>query len=143
VIDDEIDVEIRQKIDECAHHAAGALELESQFRNIWFNTRATVEMGAAAFAEYPAFARATPQPQYVSADTREIHSLPQLRHVRDRLALAARLRFVLEDPTQLASNCVFDYVVDQLADADYDPAKVFLVGFSDVDYSAARAAAVA
>jgi len=50
---------------------------------------------------------------------------------------------VLEDPTQLLSNVAAQYVLDQLAANDNDPARVFIVGFSDADYLAAREAVVA
>jgi hypothetical protein len=50
---------------------------------------------------------------------------------------------VLEDPAQLLSNVAAQYVLDQLAAHDNDPAQVFIAGFSDVDYLAAHAAVLA
>jgi hypothetical protein len=50
---------------------------------------------------------------------------------------------VLEDPTQLLSNVAAQYVLDQLAANNNNPTQVFIAGFSDVDYLAARAAVVA
>ncbi len=47
---------------------------------------------------------------------------------------------MLEDPAQLLSNVAAHYVIDQLAEAGNDPARVFIAGFSDVDYEAARGA---
>ena len=111
--------------------------LEAGFRTLWFNTQASLEMADPIFASYPRFEPAHDAPLYLSSDTQHVDRLPTVRDVRDRAALITRLRFVLEDPSQLLSNAAADYVIDQLATHAYDPAKVFIAGFTDIDYAAA------
>jgi hypothetical protein len=114
--------------------------LEAQFRTIWFNTRASTDMAARLFDGYPRFVPAADVPLYVSPQARQVDRLPAVRTVDDRFALIARLRFVLEDPLQLASNAAADYVIDQLAEHGNQPSKVFIAGFTDVDYTAVQRA---
>ncbi|MDB6091593.1 MAG: hypothetical protein JWN85_4377 [Gammaproteobacteria bacterium] len=114
--------------------------LEAQFRTLWFNTRTTTDMAACLFEGYPRFVPAAAVPLYVSPQMSEVDRLPKVRTVEDRFALIARMRFVLEDPLQLASNSVADYVIDQLAEHGNDPSKVFIAGFTDIDYAAVRRA---
>lgn len=109
-----------------ASDPARAAELETQFRNLWFNLRVGVEMGSKLFDGDP-------------VDFRFGSLAAPVTHP-DRSDLIARLRLVLEDPTQLLSNVAAKYVLDQLADNDNDPTRVFIAGFSDVDYLAARSA---
>ena len=111
--------------------------LETGFRTLWFNTQASLDMADPMFASYPRFEPARDAPLYLSSDTLQVDRLPTVRDVRDREALITRLRFVLEDPSQLLSNAAADYVIDQLATHGYDPAKVFIAGFTDIDYVAA------
>jgi hypothetical protein len=122
-----------------ASDPARAADLESQFRSLWFNLRAGVEMGSKLFEGYPT--------QHGSGSTPASHPngapLTTGASNSDRSALISQLRLVLEDPTQLLSNVAAQYVIDQLAEADNDPARVFIAGFSDVDYAAARAAQAA
>jgi hypothetical protein len=40
----------------------------------------------------------------------------------------------MEDPTQLLSNCVADYIVDQLQDNGNRPDRVEIPGFTNVTY---------
>jgi hypothetical protein len=121
-----------------ASDPARAADLESQFRSLWFNLRAGVEMGSKLFEGYPT--------QRGSGSAPATHPdggpLTTGAGNSDRSALISQLRLVLEDPTQLLSNVAAQYVIDQLAQADNDPARVFIAGFSDVDYAAARAAAL-
>jgi hypothetical protein len=105
--------------------------LETQFRSLWFNLRVGVEMGSKLFDGDPVAPPALP-----------VAAAAPVRHP-GRAALIAQLRLVLEDPTQLLSNVAAQYVLDQLAAHDNDPAQVFIAGFSDVDYLAARAAVMA
>jgi hypothetical protein len=46
----------------------------------------------------------------------------------------ARLRRIMEDPSQLLSNCVADYIVDQLHSNGNQPQKVEIPGFTNVSY---------
>ena len=47
----------------------------------------------------------------------------------------ARLRRIMEDPTQLLSNCVADYVVAQLRAHGNRPEAVPVPGFTNVDFA--------
>jgi hypothetical protein len=116
-----------------ASDPARAAELETQFRSLWFNLRAGVEMGSKLFEDDPVDRRPETAPQ----STPRLDAAPVTHPGRS--ALIAQLRLVLEDPTQLLSNVAAKYVLDQLAANDNDPARVFIAGFSDVDYLAARA----
>jgi Domain of unknown function (DUF5624) len=98
-------------------------DLESQFRTLWFNIRAGVEMGSKLFGN----ASSWPQDSRCSMST--------ATGGYDRSQLRAQLRLVLEDPRQLLSNVAASYVIDQLAAHDNEPSKVFIPGFSDVDYA--------
>jgi hypothetical protein len=122
---------------EAASDPARWPQLERGFRTLWFNHQASLEMAEPIFAPYPCFVPAREMPLYLSSATREVDRLPAVRDVRDREALITRLRFVLEDPSQLLSNVAADYVIDQLATNGYDPGKVFIAGFTDTDYAAA------
>jgi hypothetical protein len=60
--------------------------------------------------------------------------MPPIRSVDDREATVARLRRIMEDPSQLLSNCVADYIVDQLHSNGNQPQKVEIPGFTNVSY---------
>ena len=45
-----------------------------------------------------------------------------------------RLRFVMEDPRQLLSNCVAHFVIDQLCENGVRPELVVVPGFTNVVY---------
>lgn len=98
--------------------------LEEPLRRIWFNTRATVELGALMFPDRPRYA-----PGRVDAP-----EMPAIHGPEDWPAMVTRLRMVLEDPRQLLSGCVTDYAVGQLVAASNDPAKVVVPGLDGVDY---------
>jgi hypothetical protein len=147
-----------------ASDPARAAGLESQFRSLWFNLRVGVEMGSRLFDGDPvsrgpeiapasrpdmpapaapgAAASATAPPAAAAPATAASAAAAPVEHP-GRPALIAQLRLVLEDPTQLLSNVAAQYVLDQLAANNNNPTQVFIAGFSDVDYLAARAAVVA
>ena len=114
--------------------AAGRAALEAQFRQIWFSTRATVEVGREMFAGYPAFEPAINSAPVIDASTRSISEMPAVRSPDDRRAVMTRLRFVMEDPAQQLANSVAPYIVDQLCDSDNRPADVIVAGFTNVTY---------
>jgi hypothetical protein len=60
--------------------------------------------------------------------------MPPITSIDDRDATAARLRRIMEDPAQLLSNCVADYIVDQLHDNGNQPQNVAIPGFTNVSY---------
>ncbi|KVS75501.1 DUF5624 domain-containing protein [Burkholderia cepacia] len=104
--------------------AAGLAELERTYRHLWLNTRASVDVARALFPAQPAY-RFDPTP---------LDGMPPIATVDDRDATAARLRRIMEDPSQLLSNCVADYIVDQLHENGNRPRAVEIPGFTNVDY---------
>jgi hypothetical protein len=114
--------------------AAGRAALEAQFRQIWFSTRATVEVGREMFAGYPAFEPTINSAPVIDASTRSIGEMPAVRSPDDRRAVMTRLRFVMEDPAQQLANSVAPYIVDQLCDSGNRPADVIVAGFTNVTY---------
>jgi len=101
----------------------GLAQLEASYRRLWCHTRASVEVSRRAFDGYPAFHF-------------EPHAgdMPIIRSIDDREACVARLRRIMEDPQQLLSNCVADYVVDALRESGNQPEAVQVPGFSDVAF---------
>ncbi|MDB4966247.1 MAG: hypothetical protein JWN44_1936, partial [Myxococcales bacterium] len=63
------------------------------------------------------------------------HDMAPIASSDDRDACISRLRRIMEDPTQLLSNCVADYVVEALRANGNDPRAVQVPGFSNVDYT--------
>jgi len=104
--------------------AAGLAELERSYRALWLNTRASIDVARALFPEQRPY-RFDPAP----AD-----GMPPIRSVDDREATTARLRRIMEDPSQLLSNCVADYIVDQLHSNGNQPQQVEIPGFTNVRY---------
>ena len=110
-------------------------KLSTEFREIWNNTRASVEMARAMFEGFPSFEIAirTPPALPLTA-TSVLHEMPSLRSPDDRFTAIARLRVVMEDPGQLLANSVASYVVDQLCACDNRPGEVVIPGFTNVSY---------
>jgi Domain of unknown function (DUF5624) len=108
--------------------------LNGEYRDLWCNTRASTELARLMFKGYPVFNVAVPQPPPVAMEMPMIvREMPQLRSPDDRFGAIARLRVTMEDPTQLLVNAV-TYIVDRLCECDNDPAKVFIPGFTSVQY---------
>ncbi len=109
--------------------------LEQPLRQIWSNTRATVELGDLMF---PGLPRYTPGhltlPDISDPSVTEISEMPVIHGANDWRAMTTRLRMVLEDPRQLLSGSVTDFAVSQLVAADNDPAKVTVPGLDNVTY---------
>ena len=120
---------------------ASRTALENQFRQIWFSTRVTVEVGRAMFEGYPAFKPTINSAPVIDATTHSIGELPAMRSPYDRRAVITRLRFVMEDPAQQLANSVAHYIIDQLCACNNRPADVVIAGFTNVSYprSASRA----
>lgn len=104
--------------------AAGMKALESAYRQVWCQTRASVEVARSLFPGATAY-------DFVPGAAA---SMPPITGLHDRAACAARLRRIMEDPQQLLSNCVADYVVDELERCDNRPERVAIPGFTDVAY---------
>ncbi len=102
----------------------GMVELEASFRRIWCHTRASVEASRRMFDGYEAYVF-TPSPS---------EGMPVIRSLDDREACVARLRRIMEDPQQLLSNCVADYVVDALSRNGNRPEQVEIPGFTNVTF---------
>ena len=113
--------------------AASRIALEAQFRQIWFSTRVTVEVGRSMFEGYPAFVPMINSAPVIDAKTQSIGELPAMRSPDDRRTIMTRLRFVMEDPAQQLANSVAHYIIDQLCDGKR-PEDVVIAGFSNVTY---------
>ncbi|ASL41985.1 hypothetical protein bAD24_I00755 [Burkholderia sp. AD24] len=104
--------------------AAGLAELERDYRGLWLNTQASIDVARRLF----------PDQQAYRFDPAAADNMPPITSPDDRDATAARLRRIMEDPAQLLSNCVADYVVDQLHENGNQPHEVVIPGFSNVTY---------
>ena len=104
-------------------------KLNSEFRGIWNNTRASVELARGMFDGFPAF-EAAMHPAG--------NQMPPLHSPDDRFTAITRLRFVMEDPAQLLANSVAPYIVDQLCACGNRPAEVVIPGFTRVNYPPRR-----
>jgi hypothetical protein len=112
-------------------------KLNTEFRQIWTSTRATVELAGGMFEGFPAFeATVRPAPTVDAAGKMIIHEMPPLRSPDDRFTAITRLRMVMEDPRQLLANSVASYIIDQLSEHGNRPAEVFIPGFTNVAYPA-------
>lgn len=105
-------------------NAEALRDLEKTYRQIWCHTRASVDVARKMFQAYEAF---TFRP--IEAET-----LPAIKSLGDHAACVARLRRIMEDPQQLLSNCVADYIIDELRRCNYRPEDVQIPGFTNVDY---------
>jgi hypothetical protein len=108
--------------------------LEAQYRQIWFSTRVTVEVGREMFQGYPAFQPTFNKPPTLDENTRSLSEMPAIRSLEDRRAFITRLRFVMEDPGQQLANAVAHYILDQMSEDSIDPGAVFVPGFTDIAY---------
>lgn len=110
-------------------------KLSAEFREIWCNTRASVDLARRMFDGYPAYDGATvAAPPALDDASLSMSEMPRLRSPDDRFTAVARLRMVMEDPRQLLANSVASYIADELCAHDNDPTKVFIPGFSNVRY---------
>jgi hypothetical protein len=86
------------------------------------------------FEGYPSFSKSIEEPPVIEPKTRTLRAMPRLRSPDDRVTAITRLRFVMEDPTQLLSNSVAHFVIDQLNDHGNRPEAVVIPGFSNITY---------
>jgi hypothetical protein len=109
--------------------------LNLEFRDIWNNTRASADLARAMFEGFPAFEPTTGVAFSASGTGRlTLHEMPPLRSASDRFTAITRLRFVMEDPTQLLANSVAPYIIDQLCESGNRPGEVLIPGFANVEY---------
>lgn len=113
---------------------AGRTAVEAQFRQIWFSSRASVEVGRLMFADYPAYQPPINGAPFVDATTQTISELPAVRSPDDRRAIITRLRLVMEDPGQQLANAAAQYIIDELCAVDNHPEKVVIPGFTNTTY---------
>jgi Domain of unknown function (DUF5624) len=111
-------------------------EIEGQARELFLHLRANIDLARGMFEGYPAFAKSIDEPPVIEPTTRSLHAMPRLRSPDDRFTAITRLRFVMEDPTQLLSNSVAHFVIDQLCEQQNQPNLVVIPGFSTVSYPA-------
>jgi hypothetical protein len=109
-------------------------ETERRVRELFLHLRANIDLARLMFEGYPAFAKSIEEPPVIEPSTKSLHAMPRLRSPDDRLTAITRLRFVMEDPTQLLSNSVAHFVIDQLCENDNQPERVVIPGFSSVSY---------
>ena len=104
--------------------ATGLIALENTYRMLWQNTRASIDVARELFPDHPGY----------RFEPTAAESMPPITSVNDRDATTARLRRIMEDPSQLLSNCVADYIVDQLQANGNHPERVEIPGFTNVTY---------
>jgi Domain of unknown function (DUF5624) len=109
-------------------------EAEGQFRDIFLHLRANIDMSRIMFEGYPSFSKSIEEPPVIEPKTKTLRAMPRLRSPDDRLTAITRLRFVMEDPTQMLSNSVAHFVTDQLAEHGNRPEAVVIPGFSNITY---------
>ena len=114
--------------------AEGRAAIEEQFRQIWFSSRATVEVGRLMYEGYPAYRPVINNAPVVDDATRSVSELPIVRSPDDRRAIITRLRIVMEDPGQQLANAAAQYMIDQLCATDNNPRSVFIPGFTNTTY---------
>ena len=75
----------------------------------------------------------------IGPGTATVHAKPALKGPDDWFALVTRLRVVLEDPTQLVSGAVTDFVSAELVAHSNDPSAVTVPGLDGEPYPRAGA----
>jgi hypothetical protein len=112
--------------------------LEVDYRYFWSKTKVTAEMGAKMFPTLPAFVPDIGAETAVGIAGTSLSEMPQLRDAYDRETALARLKLVMEDPRQLLSNSVSQFIIVSLCDNGNQPHSVIVPGFTNVDYPAAK-----
>jgi hypothetical protein len=113
---------------------ARVAEIEGQVREVFLQLRANTDLARVMFEGYPAFAKSIEESPVIEPTTQSLHAMPRLRSPDDRFTAITRLRFVMEDPTQLLSNSVAHFVIDQLCEHNNQAELVVIPGFSKVSY---------
>jgi hypothetical protein len=114
--------------------AGRVAEIERQVREVFLQLRANTDLARAMFDGYPSFVKSIEESPVIEPTTKSLHAMPRLRSPDDRFTAITRLRFVMEDPTQLLSNSVAHFVIDQLCEQNNQPELVVIPGFSRVSY---------
>jgi hypothetical protein len=111
--------------------------IEAQLRGFWATTYARIQLAGRMFPQYPRFVPGECPSTAVTPATRSVSAPPRLTTAEDIFSFVARLRFVMEDPTQLLSGSVASYVLGQLA-LGKQPVDVAIPGLTGVAYPPAR-----
>jgi len=101
--------------------------LEKTLRVQWATLYGRSQLAAGMFPHHPRFAPAVCPQSDVSPGMATVHVPPRATTAKDLFAFVARLRFMMEDPTQLLSSTVASYVLEQLA-AGTPPGEVPIPG---------------
>jgi hypothetical protein len=109
-------------------------EVERQIREVFLQLRANTDLAERMFQGYPRFTKSIEEAPVIEPETKALKAMPRLRSPNDRETAITRLRFVMEDPTQLLSNSVAHFVIDQLCECGNEPHRVVIPGFSKVSY---------
>ena len=88
--------------------------LEASLRTQWATLYGRSQLAAGMFPSYPRFVPAPCPQSIVTPATSIVHVPPRAATAEDLFAFVARLRFMMEDITQLLSGSVASYVLDQL-----------------------------
>jgi hypothetical protein len=112
--------------------------LEADYRLFWSKTKVTAEMGAKMFPSFPAFVPDIGAKAQIDSAAATRSDMPQLRHSDDRHTAIARLKRVMEDPRQLLSNSVSQFIIDSLCQNDNQPGSVIVPCFTNTSHPAAH-----
>ena len=110
--------------------------IEARYREQWTRTRVTAEIGGKMFDGFPGFVPDVRPSPILTTGTTTISEMPRLRHPEDRQTAITRLRLVMEDPRQLLSNAVSEFIIDELCDNGLDPAAVTIPCFTATTFPA-------
>ncbi len=108
---------------------------EVTYRAIWAHTYARTQLAGRMFPDYPSFVPPDCPESNVTPSTRKISAPPRATSADDLFSFVARLRFVMEDATQLLSTSVSSYILGQLI-AGTAPENVPIPGLTGVTYPA-------
>jgi hypothetical protein len=86
------------------------------------------------FLGYPRFAAPSAERPVIGPGTASVEAKPALKGPDDWFALVTRLRVVMEDPRQLLSGAVTDYVSSELVRHGNDPSAVTVPGLDGEPY---------
>jgi hypothetical protein len=113
---------------------AVAAAMEDYYRRLWAGLRATSELADGMFRGYPRFAAPSAERPVIGPGTASVAVKPALRGPDDWFALVTRLRVVMEDPRQLLSGAVTDYVSSELVRHGNNPFRVTVPGLDGEPY---------
>ena len=112
--------------------------IEERYREQWTRTRVTAEIGGKMFDGFAGFVPDVRPSPILTTGTTTISDMPRLRHPGDRETAITRLRLVMEDPRQLLSNAVSEFIIDELCDNGLNPAAVTIPCFTATQFPPRR-----